>query len=62
MNLGLHFWQEMPLPIEEEIKAHEAILREVERNILWAQGDKKEKLRREIDWRRNVIKRLKEAM
>lgn len=58
MILGLHFWEEPALTVEEEVLAHKVILEEQERFLQWARGERKERLLREIAWRRSEIERL----
>lgn len=48
---------------EEDIKAHERLIQEALRKLLWVDDEKKEeKIRQEINWRMQEISRLKKLL
>lgn len=52
---------EIEKPVDD-IEAHFRLIEEGMRKLIWAEGDQKEKIRQEIDWRLREINRLANKM
>lgn len=46
----------------EDIKAHERLIQEETRRLLWADEEQEEKIRQDINWRLREISRLKRLL
>jgi len=46
----------------EDIKAHERLIQEETRRLLWADEEQEEKIRQDINWRLREISRLKRIL